>query len=207
MASRSGLILAGGRSSRMGVDKASLVLGGTTMLQRSADRLSPSVDELVVVGAPGRVLPDVSTRLPLRIVEDPVEGEGPLVGIAAGLAACTGDVAVVVAVDMPFVETSLVAALLERLAPPHRWVLPFADGRPQPLCSAFAASALAEIREHLESGDRAPMAVAADLDAYRMQPDEWAMADPTGRSFVNVNTPEEFAALLDPDAAPSVSPR
>lgn len=197
MVSVSGIVLAGGRSSRMGSDKASLLLDGVSMLQRSIDRLGTVVDELVLVGAPGRPLPSVATDLPTELVEDPVEGEGPLVGIAAGLEACRGSAAVVVAVDMPLVEAELLRRLVERLDEAHRWVVPFAEGRPQPLCSAFATSALAVLRAHLEAGDRAPMAVAADLDAYRMQPEEWRAYDAEGLSFVNVNTPEEFAALLE----------
>lgn len=193
----SGIVLAGGRSRRMGTDKASLVLGGVSMLQRSIDRLAPAVDELVLVGAPGRVLPSVVTSLDVRLVEDPVEGEGPLVGIAAGLEACGGEAAVVVAVDMPFVEAALLRRLVERLSADHRWAVPIAEDRPQPLCSAFATSALSVIRVHLEAGDRAPMAAATDLQAYRMPPEEWRELDPAGRSFVNVNTPEEFAAILD----------
>ena len=196
----SGVILAGGRSSRMGRDKASLLLDGVTMLQRSVDRLAPVVDELVLVGAPGRALPEVATERPLRMVEDPVEGEGPLVGIAAGLEACAGASAVIVAVDMPFLEAALLRALVARLDETHRWVVPIAERRPQPLCSAFAVSALPVIREHLEAGDRAPMAVAADLDVYRMPPEEWQRHDAAGRSFVNVNTPEEFAELLAREA-------
>jgi molybdenum cofactor guanylyltransferase len=195
MAKLCGIVLAGGRSSRMGVDKAMLEFGGITLLQRSVDRLAPVVDELVLVGAPGRPLPEVTSEVPMRLVEDPVEGEGPLVGIAAGLEACSGDAAVVVAVDMPFVEAGLVRLLVARLDGARRWVVPIAEDRPQPMCSAYAVSALATIREHLEAGDRAPMALAADLDAYRMQPEEWRAADPEGRSFVNANTPEEFALL------------
>ena len=195
MANLCGIVLAGGRSSRMGVDKAALEFGGITLLQRSVDRLAPVVDELVLVGAPGRPLPEVTSELPIHLVEDPVEGEGPLVGIAAGLQACSGDAAVVVAVDMPFVEAELVRLLVARLNGTHRWVVPIAEGRPQPMCSVYALSALRTIREHLDAGDRAPMAVGADLDVYRMPPEEWRAVDPAGRSFINANTPEEFALL------------
>jgi len=192
----SGIVLAGGRSSRMGLDKASLILDGVTMLQRCIDRLAPAVDEFVIVGAPDRPLPSIVTDRPWRIALDPIEGEGPLVGIAAGLEVAAGAVAAVVAVDMPFVEATLIGRLIERISEVHRWVLPIAEHRPQPLCSVFAASALTVVRAHLDAGDRAPMALAADLGAYRMQPEEWQLLDPEGRSFINVNTPEEFAALL-----------
>ena len=193
----SGVILVGGRSSRMGVDKASLEFNGMTLLQRSVARLTPAVDQLVLVGSPGRPLPPVTTDKPVRTVDDPVEGEGPLVGIVAGLEACDADAAIVVAVDMPFVEIELVRRLVDRLDEKHRWVVPVANDRPQPLCSAFAVTALPVLRSHIDAGDRAPMAIAADLDTFLMQPEEWRNSDPEGRSFINVNTPEEVAALLD----------
>ncbi len=132
--------------------------------------------------------------------EDPVEGEGPLVGIAAGLAAASAPVAIVVAVDMPFLEPALLRLLAARIEANVRWAVPIAEGRPQPLCSAFAASALEVIEAHIAAGDRAPMAAAEDLDAERIEPEVWREHDPLGRSFLNVNTPEEFAdaqALLD----------
>jgi molybdopterin-guanine dinucleotide biosynthesis protein A len=72
-------------------------------------------------------------------------------------------------------------------------VLPIAQRRPQPLCSAFARDALSVVEAHLAAGDRAPMTVAADLGYYRMPPVEWGAADPEGWSFVDVDTPEDFA--------------
>ncbi|MEX2373019.1 MAG: molybdenum cofactor guanylyltransferase, partial [Dehalococcoidia bacterium] len=71
---------------------------------------------------------------------------------------------------------------------------PIAGGRPQPLCSAFARDALPVLRAHIEAGDRAPTAIAADLGMVRLPPEEWAAADPDGLSFIDVDTPEEFEA-------------
>ncbi|PZC43920.1 MAG: molybdopterin-guanine dinucleotide biosynthesis protein A [Chloroflexi bacterium] len=197
MAELTGIVLAGGRSRRMGQDKASLMLDGVSLLQRCVDRLASVVDELVLVGAPGCSLPPVVSDLPMLTVEDPVEGEGPLMGIAVGLEAASAPVAVVVAVDMPLLEPELLRLLTRRVNSTHRWVVPIALDRPQPLCSAFSVEALGVIRAHLEAGDRAPMALEADLDAYRMQVEEWSTVDAEGRSFLNVNTPEEFQELVE----------
>jgi molybdopterin-guanine dinucleotide biosynthesis protein A len=196
MAELTGIVLAGGRSRRMGADKASLMLDGVSLLQRCVDRLALVVDELVLVGAPGRALPAVVSELPTRRVEDPVEGEGPLMGMAVGLAAASARVAVVVAVDMPLLEPALLRLLASRVDETHRWVVPIANERPQPLCSAFSVEALGVIRAHLDAGDRAPMALAAELAAYRMPVEEWRAVDAEGRSFLNVNTPEEFTQLV-----------
>jgi molybdopterin-guanine dinucleotide biosynthesis protein A len=195
-----GVVLAGGRSSRMGRDKASLVFDGSTLLQRTAEALARVVDEVVVVRAPGQQLPAMELDVPVVEAEDPVEGEGPLVGIAAGLRATSTDTAIVVAVDMPFLQPPLLRLLAERVQAGARWALPIAEGRPQPLCSAFATSAVEVLERHITAGDRAPMAAADDLEVDRIEPEEWRTVDAAGRSFLNVNTPEEFDAaqrLLD----------
>jgi molybdopterin-guanine dinucleotide biosynthesis protein A len=195
-----GVVLAGGRSSRMGRDKASLVFDGTTLLQRTAEALAHVADEIVVVRAPDQQLPALDLDVPVIEAEDPVEGEGPLIGIAAGLRATSTDVAIVVAVDMPFLQPPLLRLLAERVKAGARWALPIAEGRPQPLCSAFATDAVEILERHIAAGDRAPMAAAGDLEVERIEPEVWRAADAAGRSFLNVNTPEEFEAaqrLLD----------
>ncbi|MGB8200641.1 MAG: NTP transferase domain-containing protein, partial [Pseudonocardiaceae bacterium] len=81
-----GVVLVGGRSSRMGSSKAVLEWHGSTLLRRTLGVLARSVDgPLLVVRAPGQSLPQIPSRV--DVVEDPEEGRGPLQGIAAGLAA------------------------------------------------------------------------------------------------------------------------
>lgn len=196
MTAITGIILVGGRSSRMGRDKASLEFHGRTLLQRTVDALAAVADEIVLVRAPGQALPALEAVPSVLIADDPVAGEGPLMGMATGLAAATAPVAIVVGVDMPFLQPGLLRLLAERVRAGHRWILPIADRRPQPLCSAFAADALPVLRAHLEAGDRAPMAVAADLGMVRLTPEEWQVVDPEGLSFIDVDTPEDFDAAL-----------
>lgn len=191
---RAGIVLAGGRSSRMGDDKAALVLDGRTLLQRTVDVLSSVADEIVIVGAPGRALPPVTTARPCRRADDAVEGEGPLAGIAAGLEAVRAPVAVVVACDMPWIEPALLRLLFDEAERGARLAVPLADGRPQPLCSAWRSDALAVVQAHLRAGDRAVMSVAEDLEAVRLPPETYAGADPAGRSFANLNTREDLDA-------------
>ena len=189
-----GIVLAGGRSRRMGSDKAALAFGGRTLLHHTIAALAEVADEVVVVRAPGRDLPPFDCQRPVRVVADPVEGEGPLVGIAAGLRAASAPVALVVAVDMPFLRPALLRLLAEHAAAGARCVVPIYQGRPQPLCSAWRRDALDVVQAQIDAGERAVMSVARALDAERLAPGEWRAADPDGRSFVNVNTPEEFEA-------------
>ena len=187
-----GIVLAGGRSSRMGQDKAAIVLDGRTLLQRACDVLAEAADEIVVVGAPGRALPEVVSALDVRRVDDAIEGEGPLFGIAAGLQAARGEVAVVVGCDMPYLEPALLRLLAERALAGARLVVPLHEGRPESLCAAWRVNALPVVRAHLAAGDRAVMSVAKDLRAVRLEPEAYREADPDGRSFVNINTPGEL---------------
>lgn len=187
------IVLAGGRSTRMGRDKAALVLGGRTLLQRVVDAVGVVADEVVVVGAPGRGLPVVVSPRVLRLVADPIEGQGPLAGIIAGLEVTERAVAVVVGCDQPFVQPALLAHLAE-LAISHAAAVPVVDGRPQPLCSAVRREALPALRRAFEGGQRAAR-VIGDLDgAVLVPPDAWRAFDPDGRSSAGVNTPEELAA-------------
>jgi molybdopterin-guanine dinucleotide biosynthesis protein A len=192
---RSAIVLAGGRSSRMGAEKAALVVEGRSLLQRAVDAVAHVTDEIVLVGAPGRPLPEVMATVPLSRVDDAVEGEGPLAGIAAGLAAIAAPAAVVVGCDMPWLQPALLELLLARLEAGARLVVPLHEGRPEGLCSAWSADALPVVLAHLEAGDRRVMAVANDLEAVRLAPAEYGHADPEGLSFRNLNTPEDLERL------------
>lgn len=197
-----GIVLAGGRSRRMGQDKAALVLEGRTLLQHAVEALvAAGAAEVVLVGAPGRALPSAAAPVPLSRTYDPIEGEGPLQGILAGLEAASAMVCVVVGCDMPYLEPALLALLAEHGARGARLVVPMHEGRPESLCTAWRRDAIDVIRAHLKAGDRAVMSVAADLQALQLPPDAYAGADPDGRSFLNVNTPSELDQLRGGPAA------
>jgi molybdopterin-guanine dinucleotide biosynthesis protein A len=185
------VILAGGRSTRMGQDKASLVLGGRTLLQRAVDAVSVVATEVVVVLRPGAPPPEVEGLTEVRFVEDEAPNEGPLVGIVSGLACAQAPVVLIVACDQPFVRPELLRLLAER-AREHIAVVPFVDGLPQPMCSAVRFEALPVLREFVASGSRAANALADLPGALRLERDGWGEADVEGRSFIGVNTPEEF---------------
>src|SRR6266581_6089080 len=105
MAEFAGIVLAGGRSSRMGTPKAALEWHGSTLLRRTAGVLARMVDgPVVVVRAPGQALPALPAQV--EVVEDPREGLGPLQGLAAGLAAAAdrAEIAFVCSTDMPFLH-------------------------------------------------------------------------------------------------------
>lgn len=195
------IILAGGRSRRMGRDKAALVLGGRTLLQRAVDAASAAAAAVVVVGAPGRELPQLTSTVALTLVTDADEGLGPLAGIVAGLEAVRTPITVVVACDMPFLAPALLRLLASVVRGGASVAVPEVDRRAQPLCAALQTRALAPLRVALADGLRAASTLA-DLPGARLVASrEWEAADPLGASFVGVNTPEEWARAEAMEAA------
>jgi molybdenum cofactor guanylyltransferase len=130
----SGLILAGGKSSRMGRDKAALTLpDGRTLLQRQADILRAAGATTVLAS----VRPDNAVAIPdVILVHDAVMDAGPIAGIAAGLHAAPAGLLLVLAVDMPAVQAAHLRQLVE-LARPGRGVVPMQAGQCEPLAAIY----------------------------------------------------------------------
>jgi molybdopterin-guanine dinucleotide biosynthesis protein A len=196
-----GIVLAGGRSSRMGAPKAALEWHGSTLLRRTVGILARATGgPVIVVRAPGQALPDLAGQA--EIVDDPAEGLGPVQGLAAGLAAVAtrADAAFVCATDLPFLHPAFVRRVLRARAGGADVVLPVARGYPQPLAAAYAAT-LAPVaarlvaRGTLRLGSLFEECAVARLDEAVLCADpELAAADPGLDSLVNVNEPGEYRA-------------
>jgi molybdopterin-guanine dinucleotide biosynthesis protein A len=184
-ASRTLIILAGGQSRRMGQDKAHLPTGAGTLLERIVDRLSPVVDQLIVAGGPALSIPEV------RWVPDARPGAGPLAGMAAGLGATSGDLAWIVACDLPDVEPGI-GDLLFASAADVDAVVPRLDSRPECLCAVYHASLAGRILTMLDAGDRRVTSLLDGIRVRYVEAAELRRVDPDLRSFRNLNTPDEY---------------
>ena len=193
----SGIILAGGRSRRLGSDKCALEVGGRTLIQHVADALDEVCGEIILVHAPGRPPPEVRSHQPLRHVSDPVEDAGPLVAIAEGLEAASASVAIAVGCDAPQLQPALLRLLADWAQAGKPLAVPLHEGVPQWLCSAWRRDALPVLRERIEAGDRAVHAAAEALEAALLPLEAYAHLDPAGISFLNVNTPEQLEAARE----------
>jgi molybdopterin-guanine dinucleotide biosynthesis protein A len=199
----SGIVLAGGQSTRLGRDKASEVLRGRSLLQRAVDAIEGLVDECVVVVAAGQKLPSIETTLPLRVVEDTYARIGPLGGIFTGLEAIEHDGAVVVACDLPVLQPALLAELLRRLHG-HDAVVPL-NGLPEPLCAAYSKRCLAAIGERIEAAAYKVTGFFDAVDVQYVEQEIWRRFDADGLSFLNVNREADLqradALLAEREAA------
>jgi molybdenum cofactor guanylyltransferase len=196
------VVLAGGRSSRMGEPKAGLEWHGSTLLHRATAVLARTVGgPVVVVKAPDQQLPDLPSRV--EVVEDPVEGLGPMQGIAVGLAALAErtPAAFVCSTDMPFLHPAFVRRVLRGFAEPGiDVVLPVARGFRQPLAAGYR-TALADLvtklvaERNLKLGMLFEHCQVRKLDDAELLADrDLARFDPELDSVVNVNAPEDYAA-------------
>jgi molybdopterin-guanine dinucleotide biosynthesis protein A len=186
------LILAGGQSSRMGRPKAWLPFQGQPMLARVLDRLAPLFEERIIVRAPGQELPAVEARL----VEDEEPGQGPVAGLAVGLAAVTRPLAFALSCDAPFVNPDVVAYLVERCRPPHSVVVPLWEGRLQPLHAVYRTDTAPVLKQLLSAGRRRPVDLFREVPTLEVPEEEIRALDPDGLTFLNTNTPEEWQRAL-----------
>jgi len=199
-----GIVLAGGRSERMGSPKAMLEWHGSTLVRRAVGLVARAVDgPVVVVRARGQELPPLPDDV--ELATDRRDGRGPLQGIAAAVEHIgdRADVAFVTGVDAPLLHPAFVAHVLRALRPADDVALPRAGGFDHPLAAAYRLAALAPALEaRLASGDLKTRSLVAGLRVHALDEAEL----PELASLLNLNTRAQYeAARARP--APGVSVR
>ncbi len=182
-----GLVLAGGRSRRMGRDKALLRHDdGSTQLARAVRLLERHVGRVYVSTRPDQS--DEPERRQFEQIIDRYSGIGPVAGILSALESDPVTHWLVVACDLPNVDDATVETLLENRSPRH----PFTafrssyDALPEPLCAIYAPAARAIIRQFVEEGVVCPRKML-------VRSDTWLLDQPEPSALDNVNTPEDLA--------------
>ncbi len=192
-----GIVLAGGRSSRMGTPKAWLDWHGSTLLRRVCGIVARGAGgPVVVVRAPGQELPALPAGV--RVVDDAREGRGPLQGILAGLEAVDAEVAFVASVDLPLLHPRFVAAVC-RGAEGADAAVPHLGGYRQPLAAAYRSALAPLVAELVESGQMKPAFLFERCET------RWLEELPNPESVRNLNTRADYeAALAEPEPLVSV---
>jgi molybdenum cofactor guanylyltransferase len=188
----SGAVLTGGRSRRMGADKALLEVGGGRALVTVAAEALAGAGAVEVFAVGGN--PEGLAALGLRMVPDAHPDEGPLGGTITALRTAGTDLVAVLACDMPVVTSDVAAALVAALvAEPEAGVaVGGVDGRIQPPTAVWrASSTLAALEQGFASGERAPRRLLAGLDVV-----EVADLDPA--ALADVDRPEDLRRYADP---------
>jgi molybdenum cofactor guanylyltransferase len=190
-----GIVLCGGKSTRMGTPKAMLPFGPETMLERVVRLLGSVVDPIVVVAAREQSLPALPDSVILA--EDEREQRGPLEGLRAGLKALPSSVdsAYVTSCDVPLLAPGFVTRMIELLGNYDISVMEI-DGFPHPLSAVYRCSTLPHVEALLERGKLRPVFLFDAVRTRRVRPEEMRSIDPQLRTLRNLNTPDDYRAAL-----------
>ena len=188
----SAFILAGGKSRRMGTDKAFALLEGRTLLSRMLDLARQLTSKVHIIGDPAKFAPFAPT------IEDIFPGCGPLGGIHAALRSSPTDLNVILAVDVPFVSRALLDYLLSRTTSSEATVtVARAAGGFQPLCAVYRCSFADAAESALRAGHYKIDTLFAPASTQVIEEAELEASGFSPRIFRNLNTPKELAESLE----------
>jgi molybdenum cofactor guanylyltransferase len=198
--SPAGIILCGGKSSRMGRSKALLPFGPELMLTRVVRILSAVVSPIVVVAAAG--VPDPPLPGDVLLTRDEREGRGPLEGLLAGMKELArhgygSDLAIyATSCDAPLLTPSFIRQVLAALGPLHLAAVPTEDRFYHPLATAYRLGVLPEIETLLAADQLRPAFLFDRVSTCRIAVETLRAGDPELQSLKNCNHPEDYAAAL-----------
>jgi molybdenum cofactor guanylyltransferase len=190
------IILCGGRSSRMGIDKALLPFGNETMLERVARIVGSSIDpqEIVVVAATNQELPALPSTI--KVVRDHEEYQGPLPALACGFAALpNADAAFVTGCDAPLLTPEFIEFLFAHLDDADAVVAQDAD-RMYPLCAVYRTRVSETIERQFTNSDHSLHGLLAKINANHIPVESLREVDPELASLRNVNNHADYIAAL-----------
>jgi molybdopterin-guanine dinucleotide biosynthesis protein A len=188
-----GLVLTGGRSTRMGRDKAVLPWHGRTQLEWAMDLIKPYVEQAFVSVRPGQNDP---VRARFEQIVDTRDGLGPIAGIMAAQARYPDVAWLVLACDLPFIDDATLKYLLAHRDPAGPATAfrsknpnPKHDGLPEPLCAIYEPSSREAILAHVASGKDCPRKFLINAGPKLLD-------QPNAQALENINTPEEYGSAM-----------
>lgn len=189
-----GTILAGGENQRIPLLKGHIEVNGQRMIDSSIKLLKNLFDRVVI----STNTPELYFYCGVPMIGDILRERGPLTGIFSVLLNTRDDI-FVVACDMPFIKVELVSLLVTRYALREERcdaVIPVFEEIPQPLFGIYSKNILSTIEKRLEKGSRGIRDLLTELKVLYIKEDEVRRIDPEGRSFVNINTMEDYERAI-----------
>lgn len=187
MIKATGVVLSGGKSSRMGADKAFINIGQKGMIERVAGELKKVCAEVFISGGDE----ETGRRLNLKVIADIIPGRGPLSGIHASLQVASHDSCLVVACDMPFITAELASLMLREIkdydvaVPSHGIFL-------QPLFAVYSKSCLPALERNLDAGRIKVSDLFKQVRVNYVNEEKFALLGDIDTIFFNVNTPGDL---------------
>ena len=190
MAQATGFVVAGGRSERMGRDKALLPWAGSTLVEHALLRLREVCTDVRILSGPEARYAGYGATVHTDVVRD----AGPLAGLHAGLLSLAAPLGLFLGVDTPLVPPALLGALVATAAG-FDAVVPVVGGRPEPLSAVYRESCLGPVRRRLAAGERKMTSFWPDVRVRAMAEEELAAFGDPELMFRNLNTPEDYLRL------------
>lgn len=184
------VILAGGRSRRMGADKALIRYQGHTLLERQVTTMQRLFATVLVAGCDPARYPHV----PVEVVPDVLPTGSAIVGLHAGLSAAPTDRIFAIACDIPFPQERLIRFLLD-YAPAADWVVPSTAKGLEPLFAVYGQECRPAIERIVDGGNHRIRFLEQNVKTAFVAEDDLRRYDPALRSFININTPDDFDSL------------
>jgi len=186
----SGIVLAGGQSSRLGADKSFINVNGQSLIEHIVAKLTRLSDDVIIVTNS----PDEYDHLEARLVGDIYPSKGALGGIYSGLRAAANAYSLVVACDMPFLDLNLLRYMII-LAREHDVVIPRIGGFTEPLHAIYSKNCLEPIDRLLARGGLKIIDFFSEVRVRYVEESEVDIFDPQHLSFFNVNTPNDLEEM------------
>jgi molybdopterin-guanine dinucleotide biosynthesis protein A len=184
------IILAGGKSLRLGRSKLLETIGGKSLIEWVVNRLAIISTEIIIATAHGEAIPCFSS-VGIKPVADIYPGKGPLAGIHSGLIISSSPQAIVVGCDTPFLSVGLLKYMTQALADSDV-ALPRIGEMIEPLCAVYSKSCLAPIQELLEQNERRISKLFSMVKVKYVEEDEINSFDPEHLSFFNINSQDDL---------------
>lgn len=184
-------ILAGGKSRRMGREKAWLEIGGESMVARLIRVLKPQFESVRIIANDIARFKSLGTP----VHADIKPGAGPLGGIHTALSKATRETVFVIGCDYPFINSRFINGL-ESLLLTHDALVPRHNQVPVPVCAFYSTRCLTAIEASLNAGILAAKKFLSDVDVRWVEGEELKKLDPSGLALTNLNTPDDYAKAL-----------
>ncbi|RBP68993.1 molybdenum cofactor guanylyltransferase [Alkalibaculum bacchi] len=187
------ILLAGGKSSRMGFDKQQLKVNNILLVEYIINRLYTVFDDIVVVTNNS----EHYTNLPCRTVQDEIPGYGPLSGIHIGLKMAKNQYGYVMACDMPYINFDYIAYLKNRMEQVDcdACVTVFNQEWIEPFHGFYSKKLISPIEEYLKSGKRSVFGLLKNFNSIYIEEEIAREYSPNWDLFLNINTKEDLLEL------------
>lgn len=182
------LILAGGENKRFPVIKGFLEVDGKRVIESNIELLSKIFDRVIISAND----PELYFYLGATMVGDVVEYRGPMTGILSALTIPEVSEIFVTACDMPFIKPELIEYIVDKWEKKYDAAIPIFDKKPQPLFGIYSKRVAKSTEQSIKNGERSLREFLRGINVLYINEEEVRNIDPEGRSFININTIEDF---------------